>query len=80
MENRLRASVLAYFEAQHVLVFGGVLFRLHVCYIACVPTTRPLAAPYATVHSAVIGEFDEVADANKDLSRVRADPLKAVTH
>lgn len=30
--------------------------------------------------SAVIGEFDEVADASKDLSRVRADPLKPVTH
>lgn len=48
--------------------------------VACIPITRPLAAPYATIHSAVIGEFDEVADANKDLSRVRADPLKAVTH
>ncbi|CAM9458084.1 unnamed protein product [Ascophyllum nodosum] len=29
---------------------------------------------------AVIGEFDEIADASKDLSRVRADPLKPVTH
>lgn len=32
------------------------------------------------LHRAVIGEFDEVADASKDLSRVRADPLKPVTH
>ncbi|CAM9732755.1 unnamed protein product [Scytosiphon promiscuus] len=29
---------------------------------------------------AVIGEVDEVEDASKDLSRIRADPLKPVTH
>lgn len=34
----------------------------------------------ATARSAVIGEFDEVEDASKDLSRIRAEPLKPVTH
>ncbi|CAM9157939.1 unnamed protein product [Ectocarpus sp. 4 AP-2014] len=29
---------------------------------------------------AVIGEVDEVEDASKDLSRIRAEPLKPVTH
>lgn len=32
------------------------------------------------VRSAVIGEFDEVEDAGKDLSRIKAEPLKPVTH
>lgn len=63
-----------------VLVFGGVSFRQHILRRAFQSPDVSSLPPYATVHSAVIGEFDEVADANKDLSRVRADPLKAVTH
>ncbi len=33
-----------------------------------------------SVRSAVIGEIDEEEDSNKDLSTIRAEPLKPVTH
>ena len=35
---------------------------------------------FVFVFSAVIGEIDEEADANLDLSSIRADPLNAVVY
>jgi len=35
---------------------------------------------FVCVFSAVIGEIDEEADANLDLSSIRADPLNAVVY
>lgn len=54
--------------------FGArlMLFALLFCFT--------MLCYLASVRSAVIGEIDEEEDSNKDLSTIRAEPLKPVTH
>lgn len=58
----------------------GVVCTLYVVTPASTFQMNPYSFLVAFSFRAVIGEIDEEADANLDLSSIRADPLNAVVY
>lgn len=76
-----QSAELSFFFYQHGEKHVPFLARHNLDFFKrCPPYVCPALLTSLAVCSAVIGEFDEVEDAGKDLSRIKAEPLKPVTH